>query len=476
DSDEIVKLAHEDAVLRYISAARCSTIFGVLIHKQLNFRVSSVQAGSLKKRKKRNLGHVTGLGAVPYNELRDQFDGRTLFTSSATSERHPVSYRNASDTRISMSSLLGCEKTRSTTRVTRDPNFHIHQKQADTTLLDKVEVVSGSRASSSDHSSMPHLPSTNERPVLLDKSTMNRLRLIVFIGMITGALPWFWDNKTLRLRKFGRLLHKFWWVQWTFITIQTVFLFGIQIWMFYGSLQGEIRSYRGVFISLMTIYWYIFALSYRAIVYLYQDEMRQYINTMLAFNQSYVEQYLIHTEGYKQGGMVVINLSIPAVCLQIFTSLALFLIFHAKPWYLYSHVHPKPWYWLIPGSIQDVIVTGSDITIYMLMSWLIVSHTNSVNFWLKEIHNNNDSDYTTDELRHPKKAIETFRCLQILTTLFNECMSTLGMPLLKLTIILGLVICGFVIVRSMNHLFVDEMPSILLYPIGIINCAANGFG
>lgn len=55
-----------------------------------------------------------------------------------------------------------------------------------------------------------------------------------------------------------------------------------------------------------------------------------------------------------------------------------------QPWYLFSYIYPRPWYWLIPGAVQEFIVVGQVITSYMLTAWIVVAHTNSVEFWLRE--------------------------------------------------------------------------------------------
>jgi hypothetical protein len=54
-------------------------------------------------------------------------------------------------------------------------------------------------------------------------------------------------------------------------------------------------------------------------------------------------------------------------------------------------------------------------------------------------------------------------------------MSPLAIPLVKLHIMTGLIPCGYVLIRSMNNLFIEEFPGILTYPIGVIDCATAGF-
>lgn len=71
--------------------------------------------------------------------------------------------------------------------------------------------------------------------------------------------------------------------------------------------------------------------------------------------------------------------------------------------------------------------------------------------------------------------METYRTIQVLQTLFNKCISAMGIPFLKITMSTGMIPTGYVLVRSMNHLFIDEFPGILTYPFTIFDCAAVAF-
>lgn len=137
--------------------------------------------------------------------------------------------------------------------------------------------------------------------------------------------------------------------------------------------------------SSFSLLWYTWAVYFNVNMYLYKDQIRQYINTMLDFNEKYVEKFVIHLDDYKDGGRLVINLAILSNISQVFVSVSLFLVMPYRPWYLFSFIYPKPWYWLIPGAIQEFIVVGQVITSYMLLSWIIVVHTNTMQFWLREI-------------------------------------------------------------------------------------------
>lgn len=55
---------------------------------------------------------------------------------------------------------------------------------------------------------------------------------------------------------------------------------------------------------------------------------------------------------------------------------------------------------------------------------------------------NNESGYTSENLRDPKNSVETYRALQVLCTCFNDCMSPLAIPLVKIHILTGLLPCG----------------------------------
>lgn len=73
----------------------------------------------------------------------------------------------------------------------------------------------------------------------------------------------------------------------------------------------------------------------------------------------------------------------------------------------------------------------------------------------------------------PKKAVATFKALQVLNKCFNECIAPLGIPFVKIVMSTAMVPCGYVLIRSMDK-FVDEFPGILTYPFGVIDCASAG--
>lgn len=66
--------------------------------------------------------------------------------------------------------------------------------------------------------------------------------------------------------------------------------------------------------------------------------------------------------------------------------------------------------------------------------------------------------------------MEIYRILQIICAMFNDCISPMGIMMVKFNVLFGIASCGYVLIRSMNHLFIDEFPGILMYPISVLDC------
>ncbi|ODM90022.1 Glucose 1,6-bisphosphate synthase [Orchesella cincta] len=410
---------------------------------ELQERSEMQTGGTLKKRKRRAIAKVTGLGTVPYDENDDNFDARTIFSDKSPNDQpNHFKINTGPDTRIRMSYLheLGDHQlTKSGKRATRDPAFHLEEGE--------------NEEDEDEQARPPNIPTyipmktreeyIKDRPYFLDKTTMTRLKQILILGMFSGTFPWKWNSKTHRIDKWSPTFEKLWNFQWFFVTIQTALLTGFQFYSFISRLETDIKTYREVFMNSVSVYWYVCAVYFNINMYTYKDQCL------------FTDKYLLHLDDYDDGGRIVINLSIPSNTSQVFASVALFLVIPYQPWYLFSYIYPKPWYCLIPGAIQEFVVVGQVI--------------------IAVLHNHNDSGYTREELRNPKTAVETYRTLQILCTCFNDCMSPLAIPLMKTHILTGLIPCGYVFIRSMNHKFIEEFPGILTYPICVIDCATAGF-
>ncbi|CAL8132916.1 unnamed protein product [Orchesella dallaii] len=404
------------------------------------------QAGSLKKRSKRNLTKVSGLSKILYNEAEDLFDGTSVSTSGDRNKKPKLNLRISDFLQESR-----CSSSKE--RITRDPTFYmeIHDNTFDE---DYVDYNSGS-----------HLyldaGGMKERPYFLDKLTIRRLRQILFLGLFSGTFPWIWNSKKNRIDKWNRGCEKAWKIMWVILFIHTSVLTLYQGNLVLESIpKGPNATYRKFFMGFVSLFWYFFATIFNINILIYQDSIRLYINTLFRFNFEFVKKYVLDLDGYVDGGRSVMILSIPSNMFQVFVSVLSFLAMPFQPWFLFSYVYPKPWYWLIPGAIQDFVVVGQVITSYTLHQWLVVAHTNSMEFWLRESHRNYDSGNTIDDLRHPKTAVETYRMLQIVCASFNDCVGPLSFPMMKLHIVSALIPCGVVFIRSLNHFFIDEFPGI----------------
>ncbi|CAL8132918.1 unnamed protein product [Orchesella dallaii] len=336
------------------------------------------QAGSLKKRHKRNIAKVTGLSNIQYHEAEDLFDEKSVFTSN-TLKIQPVGRYSAAGIRMS---AIFQESNRnnisSRSRVTRNPSFQeeneeTFQEQEDFGY-DAEKVLNFEPRGLSD------------RPYFLDKWTITRLRHIILLGMLSGTFPWIWNSKKHRINRWSPGWDKAWKIQWLFITIQTSLLSIFQVYALWHAIALEEHStYRRLFMRSISLFWYFFGTVSNITMYFYKDQIRSYINTLFKFNFEFMKKYVVDLDGYADGGRIVINLSIPSNTCQVFVGVAAFLVMPFQPWYLFSYIYPKPWYWLIPGAIQDFVLVGQVITNYILYQWIIVAHTNSIEFWLREI-------------------------------------------------------------------------------------------
>ncbi|CAL8132912.1 unnamed protein product [Orchesella dallaii] len=427
-------------------------------------------AGTLRKRRTKNLAKVAGLSTMQYIEAEDIFDEKSVFSSPNNINVVQIpTVGKHSATKIGMSALFQESNLTNKLRVTRNPIFHMENQENNY----EEEV--------NDHYDVEKAPNAEilgvaDRPYFLDKQTITRLRQVLLLGMFSGTFPWRWNARTHRVDKWSPAWEKSWKILWAIHFIQTSVLTLYQCYFLIKSIpKGPNATYRKFFMGFISWVWYFFATIFNINIFIYQDRIRSYINTLFSFNFEFMKKYVVDLDGYADGGRSVINLSIPSNILQVFVSVLSFLATPFQPWYLFSYIYPKPWYWLIPGTIEDFVVAGQAIASYTLYQWLIVAHTNSMEFWLRESHRNYVSGYTIDELRHPRTAVETYRILQIVCARFNDSMGPLSILMMKIHIFAVLIPCGFVCIRSFNHFFIDEFPGILPYPVGIIDCVIAGF-
>lgn len=299
--------------------------------------------------------------------MDDWFDGKTSFGFTNISQQQVLP--NGSDISVRMNLSGGSQSA----RVTRDPKFH-----DELGLPDVENPFQGSRR----YSQIPD-DTALERSHFLSKSTMARLKQVIFLAQTSGAAPWVWNEQEFRVDKWSSGAEKLWKFQRIFIVAQG-FLLTLFINYIFAKEMSNTDSYREAFISSNVVAWYVCFCLWSVNTQLYLEQTREYINTLLQFNKEYVDKYLISLDGHQEEGWKVNNLCIPGGIMLVLISVSMFLAMPHLPFYLISYVYPKPWYWLIPGAIQQYMVYGQVITWFDMTFWISVAHTNSVNFWLQE--------------------------------------------------------------------------------------------
>lgn len=210
---------------------------------------------------------MQGLSTIPYNEFEDTFDGRTLFTTNNENRTNALSFRMDGDIRFRMSYLhdsLTRQET-SASRATRNPIFDMENYSHDKFLDDQTSPASPH--------SRPASSYVKDRPYFLDKTTMTRLRQLLILGASSGAFPWYWNRKHCRIDKWSPMFEKIWVIQWFFVTIQTLFLTIFQFYSFFNRVSGPHQTYREVFMSSLSAYWYICAVYFNINMYIYKDQV-----------------------------------------------------------------------------------------------------------------------------------------------------------------------------------------------------------
>ncbi|ODN03006.1 hypothetical protein Ocin01_03690 [Orchesella cincta] len=415
-------------------------------------------AGTLKKRRRRQIKKVSTSAVTDHPEFPK---------NSQDIEKTPLVQNTENDTRIRIeigkNYKIGNIATSraNSSRITRNPTFSDLEQDISTEEKSDYQNQVG-----------------HDQPYLFTKSVLNRLRVIVISGMLSANFPWLWNNKTKRIERWSPVMVKLWKMYWCGTVIQSICMLSYHIHCLNGMYSRNLESYRGIFAYSVILYFYACHLGYRASMFLYEDDMRRYINRLQDFNEEYVDKYLIYADkGTEFGaGRMVMNLSIPAAACNIANSLFLFLVTPSAPYYLTSMIKPLRWYSLIPGAFHELTLIGHTIITYLTISWLQVAHTSTMDFWLREMHKGIDSDYTSDNLRQPDIAVTTYRALQLMCTMFNDCMAPLCIPVWKFSVAFGFIPSGYIWIRSMNRLFIEEFPGVLLYPFGVINCITMGFG
>lgn len=381
----------------------------VLVSLNIEVRPRMQQTGTLKKRRKRNLNKVrqklqfffakkflenkqyslmkynsqiNGLSIVTYDESGDWFDGQNIFTvgpptSHASKLQKSYNVQGKSfGIAMRMNTQYVMEFSR---RVTRDPRFH---EPLDETVTHRSDMVNHVELGPEGLYSTSRKSAT-ERTHFLNATTMTRLRQLIILGASSGAFPWRWNGKEHRIDKWAATKERLWWAQWCIAAADMIFLLLFNTYIFVKTFS-ENETFREAFMSSYSVTWYMCVIAYMVNQYFHMDQTREFVNTLLQFNKEYVDKYLIHLDGYDDGGWGVLNISIPCGIFEVVMGVVMFFAMPELPFYLISYVHPTPWYYLIPGAFHQYMVYGQTIAWYNLTWWIMLAHTSSANFWLGE--------------------------------------------------------------------------------------------
>lgn len=117
----------------------------------------------------------------------------------------------------------------------------------------------------------------HNRPHLLSNACYNRIRLIIFFGMLCLNYPWVWNRKTHRIDRWNPFMVRIWQLYWYFTTVQSTFMIIYHSYCLMGIYSSNLESYRGIFAYSLIIYWYACHLGYKTAIFLHEDEVRSQV-------------------------------------------------------------------------------------------------------------------------------------------------------------------------------------------------------
>lgn len=149
----------------------------------------------------------------------------------------------------------------------------------------------------------------------------------------------------------------------------------------------------------------------------YKEPMRNYINTLFAFNKNLVGGYEIETvakidkeifrlkftglfvlhniaeyglptmKRVKKRGQLFMNGTVPMLFFQIVLTLLRYLTNYNAPGYLthyWTESNHTPRWLIVLGAVQDILTGGQLVSGTLFLGWCTVSHAISLEFWIEE--------------------------------------------------------------------------------------------
>ncbi len=223
---------------------------------------------------------VSGLSNYPYESAEDNFTGRDLFVDPrrrdvSNTPKKPFSVCTVSDTRLQLSSSVLLQNQRdlnsakstisrySHFSVTSDPNLNAE------ITVDMEFNDNGTYSELQEYNQTPR-DKVNQREHFLDNQTMQLFQQVIFLAMVTGALPWKWNRKTCRIEKYGPMLYKIWWFTWIWGTIINI---AIGVYLIHTLLRvvKVAETYRQAFQLCLSGCKAVYALCLRIYLFIYKE-------------------------------------------------------------------------------------------------------------------------------------------------------------------------------------------------------------
>lgn len=218
---------------------------------------------------------VKGLSNTPYNGFRENADGAKVQQCMSSTRRNSCTAINLSSSEFAelRKKLSGVPSSR--TRPTRNPMFHRNTDEA----CDIENEQSISELPSTDQNEQTKSESNSKtenelsRPYFFDKTTMSRLKHIMFLGMTTGTFPWKWDNSKHKIEQFSPTFLKLWKLFRLLFAIQSCCITVFQAHVFWQLASSGKVTNRQIFIASFNLMWYIEWMDFAVNMYIYGEQV-----------------------------------------------------------------------------------------------------------------------------------------------------------------------------------------------------------
>ncbi|OXA62530.1 hypothetical protein Fcan01_01434, partial [Folsomia candida] len=266
-----------------------------------------------------------------------------------------------------------------------------------------------------------------EKPYLISKHRIWRLRALIWLGRIGFMLPWRWaENRSLDgivIEKFSTFWERVWNLGSLLVCCLSCVLTYFHTSIAFKSFKSGEEGYRSTFSSLQGTAWHSHAAILSIVFIAYQDRIRVYLNAMFLFNKHLVEELCQgQFDEEDDGSNLFYNWAYPFLWIEIFLSLSRYIVNYDAPLYLTSFLGTRdqiPWWFVLLGALQDFMTSTQLITGTLMLGYVIVTHAVTINFWLREAHRNNENVATKEYLRSQERAVQLFRAAQVLSGHFN---------------------------------------------------------